>query len=241
MPTILISGAASGLGKAFLDILLRRADCEVIAIDRSPIRHVVHERLRTFEVDVSSPYSIKAFAQQIYDTPVHLFIHSVGIRGLAPLTEAAHPQDVAAAETLEVMDIDTMMRAFQINAAGTFLIIQALLSNFILASSKANPTKVVIMGSRMGSISYNTTGGAYAYRASKAGLNAIVKSLSIDVPEVIFTVLHPGRVETGLVKCREEGAIEAEESIEEMMEVIERLADADSGKFYDRFGKAIGW
>jgi NAD(P)-dependent dehydrogenase (short-subunit alcohol dehydrogenase family) len=40
--------------------------------------------------------------------------------------------------------------------------------------------KVVVMSSRMGSIASNTTGGGYAYRASKAAVNAIVKSFSVD-------------------------------------------------------------
>ena len=87
----------------------------------------------------------------------------------------------------------------------------------------------------------NTAGGGYAYRASKAALNAIIKSFSIDVPEVIFTVIHPGRVETGLVASREEGAIEANESIKDMLRIIDKLTKEDSGRFYDRFGDPIVW
>lgn len=88
---------------------------------------------------------------------------------------------------------------------------------------------------------YNTTGSAYAYRASKAALNAVVKSFSIDVPEVIFTVLHPGRVESGLVMCKEEGAISAEESVGVMVPLIERLDKTCSGTFMDRFGEKVEW
>ncbi|KAF3767988.1 hypothetical protein M406DRAFT_70090 [Cryphonectria parasitica EP155] len=49
--------------------------------------------------------------------------------------------------------------------------------------SRDPPPRAVILGSSMGSVGGNTSGGAYAYRASMAALNAIVRSLSIDVPD----------------------------------------------------------
>ncbi|KIW07306.1 uncharacterized protein PV09_02156 [Verruconis gallopava] len=242
MATVLIAGAASGLGKSFLNFFLQQSNVEsIIAIDRNAVVDVTDSRLETYLVDISSPESIENFAKVIGGTPIHLAIQSAGIRGLVPSVENEYPDEVARAETLEVMDMATMAKAFQINAIGTFLLIRAILKNLKLASKDGARAKVVVMGSRMGSVSYNTAGGGYAYRASKAALNAIMKSFSIDVPDVIFTTLHPGRVETGLVKCREAGAIEADESIEDMMKVIDNLTNADSGRFYDRFGQDIGW
>ena len=106
--------------------------------------------------------------------------------------------------------------------------------------------KVIIMSSRMGSLANNAkpnaaAGSAYAYRASKAALNMIVRSFAVDVPEVVFVLCHPGRVETKLVKGREEGAIEAGESVREILPLIDRWCEGDSGKYYDRFGAAIAW
>ena len=125
---------------------------------------------------------------------------------------------------------------------GTFTLLKHLLP--LLRRDAARPPRVVVMSSRMGSISYNTAGGAYAYRASKAALNAIMKSFSIDVPDVCFACVHPGRVETGLVKTREEGAISTQESMETMLDVIGKLGvegGLKSGCFVDRWGKDIGW
>lgn len=47
---------------------------------------------------------------------------------------------------------------------------------------------------QMGSIDDNTSGGSYAYRASKAALNIVNKSLSADLAgnNVQCTLLHPG-------------------------------------------------
>lgn len=84
-------------------------------------------------------------------------------------------------------------------------------------------------------------GGAYAYRSSKAGLNALVKSFSLDVPEIIFTIVHPGRVDTNMTPNREEGAVDASEAIKIMMPRIQKFAKQDSGKFYTREGEEIPW
>ncbi|KAH0360702.1 NAD(P)-binding protein, partial [Aureobasidium melanogenum] len=241
MPTILISGAASGLGRAFLDAYSHEKSNTVIAIDREQL-HLLPDLDRAATivshiVDVTDEKSINDLATALRDTPIDLFVHSVGIRGLVPAVENARPDSVAAAETLDVMDLSTLMYTFQVNAAGTFLLIRSLLPNL----RRANAAKVVVMSSRMGSLGYNTTGSAYAYRASKAALNAMVKSFSIDVPEVVFVLCHPGRVESRLVKYREEGAISAEESVSGLLPLVQAWDKDDSGQFYDRFGQPIVW
>jgi len=245
MPTILISGAASGLGNAFLQAYATDADNKIIAIDLRPINpsivKSVHAAVETHQVDVTSNTSLNRFLGSLSNTSIDLVIHCVGVRGLVPSIETQYPNHVARAETLEAMDMDTMLQAFQINAAGTFALMRGLMDNLQQASNSEKPAKVVIMGSRMGSMTANTTGAAYAYRASKAALNAIVKSFSIDIPDVVFTIFHPGRVETGLVKCREEGAIEADESVKSMLPLISQLGLKNSGTFLDRFGEKIEW
>lgn len=241
MPTIVISGAASGLGRAFLDSYSQDESNKIIAIDRESINLSEHRHhaatVQSHVVDVTDENSIASLSTKLSGTPIDLFVHSVGIRGLVPAVEDAHPESVAAAETMEAMDLPTLMHTFQVNAAGTFLLVRSLLPNL----KQALDPKVVIMSSRMGSLGYNTTGSAYAYRASKAALNAIIKSFSIDVPDVVFVLCHPGRVESRLVKYKEEGAISAEESVAGLIPLVEHWDKNDSGEFYDRFGEPIVW
>ncbi|KAE9983970.1 hypothetical protein BLS_003375 [Venturia inaequalis] len=245
MPTILISGAASGIGHAFLQSYAKDTNNQIIAIDRAPIDTTTlysQAKIETYTVDITSQDSLDAFLPHIQNKPIHLLIHSIGIRGLVPTIEAQNPSNVAAAETLNVMDVETMMRTYNVNTIATFTLLRSLLPNLLSSTPTSHSqTKVVIMGSRMGSMGYNTTGSAYAYRASKAALNSMIKSFSIDVPEVIWVIMHPGRVESGLVMCKEEGAISAEESVTSMAPLIERFAKEDSGKFLDRFGERIEW
>jgi NAD(P)-dependent dehydrogenase (short-subunit alcohol dehydrogenase family) len=247
MPITLISGAASGLGRAFFQAYAADPNNHIIAIDRAPIHtselQNVQATIETYEVDVTSKDSLNLFLlRHIEYKAVSLFIHCVGIRGLVPEVESKYPDSVTKAETLKVMDEETMAHTFNINVIGTFSLLKGVRDSLLLATMvTGKPGKAVIMGSRMGSMSANTSGSAYAYRASKAALNAVVKSFSIDEPDVIFTVLHPGRVETGLVMCKEEGAISALESVAEMLPLIEKLEKKDSGTFMDRFGDKIDW
>ena len=253
MPNVLVSGAASGLGKAFVTAYLKTTDNCVLAVDRSfssfPAQGVLEaadayrkdvgndetNRLRLFTVDVRDERQIVTELCGVVD--VDLVIHSAGVRGLEPSVMVKKSEDVAKAEIVDVVMTETMMNTFQINTVGTFLLIRALLPSL----RAGGRPKVIIMGSRMGSMSSNTTGRGYAYRASKAAVNAVVKSFSIDVPEVVFAIVHPGRVESGLVAVKEDGAISAEESVKDMMGLIGRLGEEDSGRFFDRFGAEVPW
>lgn len=241
MPSILISGAANGLGAAFVEAYAKQPDTNILAVDRALIGST-HQNVECFTVDVTDEASLYALQQAIPDRPIDLFIHSAGVRGLVRSVEDAKPDDVAACETISVMDTATLNQAFQINALGTFTLIRALLPNL---RKSANP-KVITMSSRMGSIGNNAAGNraagsAYAYRASKAAQNAMMRSFAVDVPEVTFVMCHPGRVETKLVRCKEEGAISAEESVGMMVPLIEGWRKEDSGRFFDRFGEVIEW
>ncbi|KAM0702261.1 hypothetical protein Q7P35_011171 [Cladosporium inversicolor] len=241
MPTILITGAASGLGAAFVETYRTQPSTKVFALDISPIQ-ITHSNVHPHTLDLTHEPSVLALAISLSNQPIDLLIHSAGIRGLVPALEDKHPDDVAACETLAGMDLETIARTFQINTVATFSLIRALLPNLQMAKQP----KVIIMSSRMGSLANNTlpnaaAGSAYAYRASKAALNMIVRSFAVDVPDVTFVLCHPGRVETNLVKGIEERAITAEESVEGMVPLIERWGESDSGKYYDRFGEVIPW
>ena len=297
MPNVLITGAASGLGRAFLHAYAwqlyssfsdkldgTKEDSTIYALDRSPAVHDIpfllsttndssvshsnllswaHRHVRSFTLDITSPSSVHSFLNtELQGVPLDLVIHSAGIRGLVDDGSRVHNYgEVKNMENLDVMNADTMRKAFEVNVLGSFEVLRACVPGLKLAAARGSAgqnegdawmPKVIVMGSRMGSISHNTpvqatgipnsnTGGAYAYRASKAALNAIVRSFAVDVPEAVWMVVHPGRVETGLVRVKEDGAMGVEDSVGEIVKLIERLEKEDSGRFVDRFGEDIPW
>ena len=242
MYTIAITGAGSGLGNAFRQHFAADSNNVIHAIDITfpePSKDPTPDSAKVTEhiIDVSVEDSIAAFTHALDSQPIDLLIHSAGVRGLTAsiLEKEKNPEP---AEALDAIDASTMLKTLEINTLGSFLLIRALLPNL----KSAKEAKVIVIGSRMGSIASISGGGGYAYRASKAGLNAIVKSFSLDVPEVVFTVIHPGRVESNMVAgVREERAVEAHEAVNMLMEFIPKLDHQDSGKFYDRERKEIPW
>lgn len=92
-------------------------------------------------------------------------------------------------DTLEDVTPDVLTRTFSVNAFGPLLLTQALLSNILL--SQANPPRVAVMSSRVGSIADNSSGGSYAYRASKTAVNSFFKNIALDLKPkgIVVTIL----------------------------------------------------
>ena len=236
---IAISGAGSGIGYEFVKHFSTDDKNKIYAIDKFfPSDFNAGENVSQHTVDIASQDSIQAFADKLPSTPIDLFVHSAGVRGLVPPPKGENAPLIAGEqETIAMMDAATFERTFAINVTGSFMLIRALIPHLRPASKP----RVVIMGSRMGSVSANKAGGGYAYRATKAGLNAIYKSFALDEPHLTWYNIHPGRVESRLTPHREEGAIEADESVRDMIKLFDHLGSADSGKFLDRFGNEIPW
>ncbi|KAL4161503.1 hypothetical protein PRNP1_002057 [Phytophthora ramorum] len=146
---------------------------------------------------------------------------------LMPLDVAEQQSIQEAARMLTGVPIDLL-----INNAGS-----SGLHN--LADTTAEDSQVT---SRIGSISDNSSGGAYAQRASKGALNVFTKSLAIDLePQKIGCVLlHPGNVNTAYSSFR--GAVEPEESVQGMARIIAR-AKIGEPLLLRHFGKGdvIDW
>lgn len=143
---------------------------------------------------------------------------------------------------LQTTTLDILQRTFAVNTFGPLLLTQELLPN-ILQSSKP---KIGIVSSRVGSIGDNSSGGHYAYRASKAAVNSIGKSLANDLKDkgVIVTLLHPGYVRTNILPANSmpPEAVEAEEAASKLWEnIVSKKELEDSGKFWHREGFELPW
>ncbi len=123
------------------------------------------------------------------------------------------------------------------NVLGPVRVIEAFVENV----ANGRDRRIVTVTSRMGSIADNSSGGSYAYRSSKAAVNAAMKSFSIDLAPrgITCAVVHPGWVRTDMGGAG--GKLSPEESVRSLRALIATLKPKDSGKFFNVDGKELPW
>ena len=106
------------------------------------------------------------------------------------------------------------------------------------------------LSARVGSIGDNRLGGWYSYRASKAALNQLLHTASIELrrlnPTSTVLALHPGTTDTALSRPFQ-GNVPAGKLFDPafaaqcVIEQVGRLGPADSGGFWAWDGRTIEW
>lgn len=138
---------------------------------------------------------------------------------------------------------DVLDQTFAVNTFGPILLTQALLPNL---SQSRNP-KIGVVSSRVGSMADNSSGGAYAYRASKAAVNSLFKSLSVDLKDkkIPVAILHPGIVKTALDKeansHASKEAVEPDEAASKLWALFKSKGLENTGRFWHREGQELPW
>jgi NAD(P)-dependent dehydrogenase (short-subunit alcohol dehydrogenase family) len=100
---------------------------------------------------------------------------------------------------------------------------------------------IVAVSSLMGSLADNTSGGSLLYRSSKAGLNAAMKSLALDLRSrgIGVLILHPGWVKTDM--GGKNALLEVEESVTGMVQQIKAFTLDKTGSFVRYDGDIAPW
>ncbi|KAL9105620.1 MAG: hypothetical protein Q9227_009232 [Pyrenula ochraceoflavens] len=232
MPTAVVTGANSGIGHAFAEILIEE-HYDVIAVDINLGEKINALKCQKHEVDVGDPQSIATFKANLGEVPINVLLNIAGV--------------IASKESdaLHSVSLDVLKRIFATNTYGPLLLTQALLPNVLAAASSEHPAHLGFMSSRVGSIADNSTGGSYAYRSSKAALNSICKSMSVELKEkdVVVVVMHPGYVKTGLNADTHSmpEAVMPDEAAGKLWKVFQKIALNDTGKFWHREGYELPW
>ena len=223
MPTVLITGANRGLGLEFARQYAADG-WRVIATSRS-LEKAAALRSQGAEVhplDVADTAAVAALGRELQRETIDVLIANAGIAG---------PRGMKA----EAIDAAGWAEIFRVNTMAPL----ALAGAFTAQVARSEQRKVIAITSRLGSIAANSEGGMYAYRSSKAALNAVWHSFALDHRELIAAVLHPGWVRTDM--GGKSAALGVEESVAGMRRVIAGLGKAESGGFFSYDGSPIPW
>ena len=217
----LVFGASGGIGQAFSRFLEDKLGSEnVVNVSRS---------FDGFEI--SDEEKILKFSESI-EGSFNLIINATGVLQ----TTEEGPE-----KTINVVKQKSMIDMMTINAIGPAL----LLKNFSKKLDKTKFSVFVNLSARVGSITDNRLGGWISYRSSKAALNQIIKTSSIEInrrnKNAICVGLHPGTVKTKFTEKFQNttNTISPKESVEMMMKVVENLSVDDNGYCFAYDGKVI--
>ena len=222
MPTILITGVNRGLGLEFV----RQYAAEgwrVLGTVRDPLKGKAASDAgaEIYVCDLADPRQIARLGAALAATGIDLVLANAGIYG--------ENQDFGA------VDGEKWVETLRVNALGPLKLAEAVAPRLVGAKVFA------AISSKMGSIAENSSGGCYAYRASKAALNAVIKSLALDLAAqgVIAVALSPGWVRTDM--GGPSAPLDAPEAVAGLRRVLAGLGPEDSGSFLHWDGSPVPW
>lgn len=231
MHTTLITGCNRGIG---LELVRQYAQAgwRVFATCRNPkaayslnaIAAASQGRVTVHRLDVTRAEDVEEVVTAVGQSPIDLLINNAGIAG--------QPNSPFGST-----DAGAWCEAFQVNAIAPLKLMEA----FVSAVAKSRGRLIACLGSKMGSISGNSSGGSYVYRSSKAALNAVVRTAALDLQAKGITVVavHPGWAKTDM--GGPSAQMNVADSVRRLRELLERVGPAESGSFLNFDGSRIPW
>lgn len=198
-------------------------------------------RAGTPALDLTSEDSIAEAAAFVaaLDHPLRLVIDATGFLHGGEASLEDMPE-----KSWRDLDADRLAHAFAVNTIGPAL----LMKHFLPLLARNGKAAFATLSARVGSIGDNQLGGWYGYRASKAALNQMVRTASIELkrraPAAVCVALHPGTVESGLSAPFARSGLNVRppgQAAADLIAVIESLTAADTGTFLDHRGEKPPW
>ncbi|MEM1154728.1 MAG: SDR family NAD(P)-dependent oxidoreductase [Pseudomonadota bacterium] len=228
------------IGSALQDELLKRPNLGSIVVLSRKQQAVKHaDRTYHLPINLADVKSIASAAKSASEQvpKVHLLINTVGVLH----NERLHPE-----KRLRDLKLEGLLESFQVNAA-----LLALLAQAFGRLLKHDETSVMAsLSARVGSIEDNRLGGWYAYRASKAAHNMLLKNIALEWRvshrRSAVIALHPGTVQSRLSEPfitanYKNRVLTPAECARYLLSVVDQVKPTDSGGFFDWQGNTIPW
>ncbi len=245
---VLIVGASQGIGLGFVQALLQDSQISRIyatyrRLDSATVLLALTAeypgRLMSVKVDLTDEVEIKQCVEQIRTEvdKLHGIINCVGI---------LHEGQLQPEKSLRQIDPENLMRYFQVNSISAIL----LAKHVVPLLNHGDRNVFATISAKLGSIGDNQLGGWYGYRASKAALNMLMRTVAIEYrrksPHTIVVTLHPGTTDTHLSRpfqknVSPEKLFSVERAIAQLSDILERLKSEDSGEFFSWDGSRLPW
>ena len=222
MARVLITGSNRGLGLEWAR-QYAEAGWRVYATCRRPEQA---EGLAGHRLDVTRPEQVQALAGALAGQPLDVLVNNAGVYF-----------ERWGRDRLGQIDYEAWLATLSVNTLGAFRVTEALLDNL----AQGTKPLVVNISSHMGSIADINTPNDYAYRSSKAALNAASRGLSRELAGrgIGVLLLHPGWVRTRM--GGDDAPLAPAESVAAMRALVARFTPADSGRFYRYDGVELPW
>lgn len=187
---VAVIGASGGLGRSITTHLCAQSNVsEIHAFSRSETSFD-HKKVQNHRIDITSEESIKTAVSALKD--------NISFDIIIVATGLLHDDAISPEKTMRDLNFEHFQDVFAVNTFGPAL----LAKYFLTLIPRKRRSVFACLSARVGSISDNQLGGWYAYRASKAALNMLLKNLAIETARryqnACILGLHPGTVNTAL-------------------------------------------
>ena len=239
MPTVLITGTSRGFGLLMTE-LFAQDGWTVLACCRTPAKaqelQTLSERfpgqIAIHALDVADFDAVDALAAELKGTPIDILLNNAGVLGKRNMDQGTL-EDQAFGNS----DWAEWELLYRTNTMAPMKMAEAFIDHVAASDQK----KIVTVTSVVGSIGGSVFGGLYAYRASKAAANAVMKGLSIELAERGITAfpIHPGFAKTDMGGSRAD--IEPMEGARGVFKVVTKATLKDAGRFWTYEGTELPW
>jgi len=233
---VAVIGASGGIGQAFVQHFVNSEKVEkVYCFSRSKTENN-SDKIVTHAIDFLDENSVERAANSIPDNlKLDIIIVATGL---------LHDGDTQPEKSLKDLNFKKFEDVFAVNTYGPALVMK----HFLPRIHKEQKSVFAALSARVGSISDNGIGGWYAYRASKAALNMLIKNASIEIgrryKHASIIGLHPGTVDTGLSEpfqghVPNNKLFTPDYSTKKMLEVVDQIDVSHTGKIFDYAGEEV--